>query len=76
MNKLEAQSGGSLEPVGSASDDLYGAACVLMRHRHTSDDADWENVQNAAMRYNAARQAARNAVIRNAALMSNAADEP
>jgi 5-methylcytosine-specific restriction endonuclease McrA len=46
---------------------LYDAACLLMRMRHQRNNENlWTNLQNAAMQFNAAKQARRNALIRQA----------
>lgn len=51
----------SLQPAGSAAlvqeqnaaNELYQAACCLMRYK---ESAQWHNLENAAQRFNAARQ--------------------
>jgi len=42
--------------------DLYQAACTLMRYK--LDAASWINLENAAARWNAAMQFARNTELR------------
>lgn len=38
------------------ADDLYEAVCVMLHYRHSSNDDNWNNLSNAAMRFNAERQ--------------------
>lgn len=45
------------ENANDKARELYNAACSLMRHRNVKNDDQWQNLENAAMRYNAARQA-------------------
>lgn len=42
--------------IRGVADDLYDAACVLMRKRYVENDDAWGNLENSAMRYNAERQ--------------------
>jgi len=48
------------DDVGEAADGLYCAALIIMRNRYSIDHDMWSNLENAAMRYDARRQSARN----------------
>lgn len=61
MNALEQ----AIQHERDCALSLYNAACTLMLHSHRRHDADsWHNLENAAHRWNAAMQAARNEAIR------------
>lgn len=51
------------ENVNDEAGELYDAACSLMRRRYVKNDDQWQNLENAARRYNAAKQATSNAAL-------------
>jgi hypothetical protein len=71
MPKATDQSGdtspsvlGAIQAERDCAAELYQAACTLMRYQ--SDKYCWNNLQNAAARWNAAMQFARNTELREA----------
>jgi hypothetical protein len=58
LHKQHGFEGGPMATLIDAAGDLYNAACSLMKQRFCNNDNEWHNLESAAMRFDASKQAA------------------